>query len=81
MTGDTRAASTAGSPPPGRNLKSMPIDPDALVLFTQELVRIPSVHDPATGRNEGSAAELSPPRCGRSAGTRSSTRSRRAGPT
>jgi succinyl-diaminopimelate desuccinylase len=36
----------------------MPIDRDALVAFTQELVRIPSVHDPAGGRNEEAAAQL-----------------------
>src|SRR5258708_34593475 len=36
----------------------MPIDREALVAFTQELVRIPSVHDPARGRNEEAAALL-----------------------
>ncbi len=36
----------------------MPIDREALVTFTQELVRIPSVHDPAGGRNEEPAARL-----------------------
>jgi succinyl-diaminopimelate desuccinylase len=36
----------------------MTIDRDALIAFTQELVRIPSVHDPATGRREEPAAEL-----------------------
>jgi succinyl-diaminopimelate desuccinylase len=36
----------------------MPIDREALIAFTQELVRIPSVHDPATGRNEHAAAHL-----------------------
>ena len=36
----------------------MPIDRDALIAFTQELVRIPSVHDPAGGRNEEAAAHL-----------------------
>jgi succinyl-diaminopimelate desuccinylase len=34
------------------------IDHDALIAFTQELVRIPSVFDPATGRREEPAAEL-----------------------
>ena len=34
------------------------IDADALVRFTQELVRIPSVHDPHRGLNEEPAAEL-----------------------
>jgi len=34
------------------------IDADALVELTQQLVRIPSVHDPATGRNEEPAAAL-----------------------
>ena len=34
------------------------IDADALVEFTQELVRIPSVHDPARGLSEQPAAEL-----------------------
>ena len=36
----------------------MPIDRDALVAFTQQLVRMPSVHDPATGRSEDAAAHL-----------------------
>jgi succinyl-diaminopimelate desuccinylase len=36
----------------------MPVDRDAVVAFTQELVRVPSVHDPATGRCEQPAAEL-----------------------
>jgi succinyl-diaminopimelate desuccinylase len=36
----------------------MPIDRDALIAFTQELVRIPSVHDPATGRREEPAAQV-----------------------
>ncbi len=36
----------------------MTIDRDALIAFTQELVRIPSVHDPATGRREEPAALL-----------------------
>ena len=34
------------------------IDADALVEFTRELVRIPSVYDPARGLNEQPAAEL-----------------------
>ena len=34
------------------------VDADALVAFTQQLVRIPSVHDPARGLNEQPAAEL-----------------------
>jgi succinyl-diaminopimelate desuccinylase len=37
---------------------SMGIDNAALVAFTQELVRIPSVHDPARGLSEEPAAEL-----------------------
>ena len=36
----------------------MPMDREALVAFTQELVRIPSVHDPAGGRSEEPAALL-----------------------
>jgi succinyl-diaminopimelate desuccinylase len=36
----------------------MAIDHDALIAFTQELVRVPSVHDPATGRREEPAAAL-----------------------
>jgi succinyl-diaminopimelate desuccinylase len=36
----------------------MEIDADALVRFTQELVRIPSVFDPARGLSEEPAAEL-----------------------
>ena len=34
------------------------IDAEALVGFTRELVRIPSVYDPARGRSEQPAAEL-----------------------
>ena len=34
------------------------IDADALVEFTRELVRIPSVYDPARGLSEQPAAEL-----------------------
>src|ERR1700741_4898384 len=37
---------------------TLSIDQDALIAFTQELVRIPSVHDPLRGLNEGPAAEL-----------------------
>jgi len=37
---------------------SVEIDGDALVAFTQELVRIPSVFDPDRGLNEEPAAEL-----------------------
>lgn len=36
----------------------MEVDTDALVSFTQELVRIPSVFDPARGLSEEPAAEL-----------------------
>ncbi|MDQ3468768.1 MAG: M20/M25/M40 family metallo-hydrolase, partial [Actinomycetota bacterium] len=36
----------------------MAIDHDALVEFTRQLVRIPSVYDPARGLNEEPAAEL-----------------------
>lgn len=36
----------------------MSIDRDALVEFTRELVRVPSVYDPARGLNEAPAAEL-----------------------
>ena len=36
----------------------MPIDRHELIAFTQELVRVPSVHDPATGRREEPAAAL-----------------------
>ena len=36
----------------------MDIDAAALIAFTQELVRIPSVHDPATGRSEEPVARL-----------------------
>ena len=46
-----RAAPPVASP-------GMPIDREALIAFTQQLVRIPSVHDPATGRNEGRRAHL-----------------------
>src|SRR5262249_52798642 len=31
---------------------AVPIDRHELIAFTQELVRVPSVHDPATGRRE-----------------------------
>src|SRR4051794_28878630 len=34
------------------------VDDAALIAFTQELVRIPSVHDPARGLSEAPAAEL-----------------------
>ena len=34
------------------------IDADALITFTQQLVRIPSVHDPARGLDEQPAADL-----------------------
>ena len=34
------------------------VDADALVAFTQQLVRIPSVHDPARGLDEQPAADL-----------------------
>ena len=34
------------------------IDADALIAFTQQLVRIPSVHDPARGLDEQPAADL-----------------------
>ena len=57
------------------------IDGDALVEFTRELVRIPSVYDPARRLNEQPAAEPSRPRCGRSAGRRASTSSPPDGPT
>ena len=36
----------------------MDIDAEALIAFTQQLVRIPSVHDPATGRSEEPVARL-----------------------
>ena len=52
------------------------VDAAALVELTQQLVRIPSVHDPARGLCEQPAAELvADRRCGRSAGRRSSTTS------
>jgi succinyl-diaminopimelate desuccinylase len=38
-------------------VRTMGIDAAALVGFTQELVRIPSVHDPARGLSEAPAAE------------------------
>ena len=34
------------------------VDADALIAFTQQLVRIPSVHDPARGLDEQPAADL-----------------------
>jgi succinyl-diaminopimelate desuccinylase len=40
----------------GRTILAVAIDPDPLIAFAQELVRIPSVHDPATGRREEPAA-------------------------
>jgi succinyl-diaminopimelate desuccinylase len=39
-------------------VRAVGIDSAALVAFTQELVRIPSVHDPARGLSEEPAAEL-----------------------
>ena len=54
-------------------MSAEPIDAAALVELTQQLVRIPSVHDPARGLSEQPAAELVAARCGRSAGSRSST--------
>ena len=58
------------------------IDAAALVELTQQLVRIPSVHDPARGLCEQPAADLvaARMRCVR-LGARSSTSWRRAGPT
>ena len=44
---------------PGDETRSTPIiDVDAVVEFTRQLVRIPSVYDPARGLNEQPAAEL-----------------------
>ena len=59
----------------------MDIDAEALVAFTQQLVRIPSVHDPATGRSEEPVARLVAATCASGAGRRWSRRSRRAGRT
>ena len=58
------------------------IDADALIAFTQQLVRIPSVHDPARGLDEqaGSRARRRS-RCARSGGSRRSTSSPPAAPT
>jgi len=39
-------------------MTAAPIDSAALVAFTQDLVRIPSVYDPARGLSEAPAAEL-----------------------
>lgn len=38
-------------------MRAVPIDAEALVAFTQHLVRIPSVHDPVRGTTEEAAAE------------------------
>ena len=57
------------------------VDEEAVVAFTQELVRIRSVNDPAHGGGEAPAAELVADGCAPWDGTRRSRRSRPGGPT
>ena len=58
------------------------VDEEAVVAFTQELVRIRSVNDPGHGGGEAPAAELVADADARpAAGTRRSRRSRPGGPT
>jgi succinyl-diaminopimelate desuccinylase len=59
MPNDALAAQNATPPRvPLMTTSVTGVDPDALVEFTRELVRIPSVYDPERGLSEAPAAEL-----------------------